>query len=52
MFLRIKYHKLFSTLIMEQQKKTSTVRRDKLIGLEQRARNIWDRYQYFSVEPN
>ncbi len=48
MFLRIKYHKLFCT-IMEQQKKTSTVRRDKLISLEQRARNIWDRYQYFSV---
>ena len=49
MFLRIKYHKLFSTIIMEQQKKHSTVRRDKLISLEQRARNIWNRYQYFTV---
>ena len=52
MLLIIKYHKLFCTLNMEQQKKTSTVRRDKLIGLEQRARNIWERFQYFSVEPN
>ena len=38
---------------MEQDKqKTSTVRRDKLISLEQRARNIWERYDYFKVEPN
>lgn len=50
-FTHLEYS-LFCTLNMEQQKKTSTVRRDKLIGLEQRARNIWERYQYFSVEPN
>ena len=52
MFSRYKYHKLFSTLMMEQPKKTSTVRRDKLISLEERARHIWERYQYFTVEPN
>ena len=30
----------------------NTTRRDKLISLEQRARNIWERYQYFTSEPN
>src|SRR5689334_14164997 len=37
---------------MEHHKKSNTVRRDKLICLEARARNIWHRYQYFTVEPN
>jgi leucyl-tRNA synthetase len=36
---------------MENQKK-STVRRDKLIALEPRARSIWERHQYFMAEPN
>ena len=49
MFLGIRFHKLFSTLIDSMK---NTTRRDKLISLEQRARNIWDRYQYFTVEPN
>lgn len=38
---------------MEQKiEAKSFVRRDKLISLEPRARAIWERYQYFSVEPS
>lgn len=47
MFLTIKYHKLFSSLIPFDMK--NTTRRDKLISLEQRARNIWERHQYFVI---
>ena len=49
MFLGLRFHKLFSTLIESMK---NTTRRDKLISLEQRARSIWDRYQYFTSEPN
>jgi len=50
MFSRINFHKLFCTLIDPQMK--NTTRRDKLISLEQRARNIWDRHQFFVAEPS
>ena len=49
MFSRIKFHYLFST-VPEAMK--NTTRRDKLISLEQRAKNIWERHQYFVAEPN
>lgn len=45
--LGIKFHKLFCTIVDQQMK--STARRDKLISVEQRARDIWERYQYFAV---
>jgi hypothetical protein len=47
MFFRFNIHKLFCSYM--EKKQHSTVRRDKLISLEHRARNIWDRYQYFAV---
>lgn len=47
-----KYHKLFCILMEQKVEAKSFVRRDKLISLEPRARAIWDRYQYFSVEPS
>lgn len=47
--LRFNIHKLFCSLM---EAKKSTARRDKLISLEQRARHIWERNQYFAVEPN
>ena len=50
MFSRIKLHKLFTTVIEASMK--NTTRRDKLISLEQRARNIWERNQFFVAEPN
>lgn len=46
---RIGFHKLFSTLIEIGMK--NTTRRDKLISLEDRAREIWQRNQYFVAEP-
>lgn len=46
---RIGFHKLFSTLIEIGMK--NTTRRDKLISLEGRARQIWERNQYFVAEP-
>jgi hypothetical protein len=50
MLSRINFHKLFSSLIDPQMK--NTTRRDKLISLEQRARAIWERHQFFVAEPN
>ena len=47
-----KYHKLFCILMEQKIEAKSFVRRDKLISLEPRARAIWERYQYFSVEPS
>lgn len=37
--LSIRYHKLFSTALDQHMK--STARRDKLILVEERARDIW-----------
>ena len=51
MFLH-RCHKLFGIVMEQKVEAKSFVRRDKLISLETRARNIWDRNQYFSVEPS
>ncbi len=45
-----RYHKLFAILMDNKVEAKSFARRDKLIGLEARARGIWNRNQYFSVE--
>lgn len=52
MKLTTKYHKLFSKLMEAKIEAKSFVRRDKLRSLESRARDIWQRFQYFSVEPS
>ena len=49
MILKRQYHKLFSNLMEGKIEAKSFVRRDKLKSLELRARDIWDRYQYFAV---
>ena len=51
MLLAIRYHKLFTSLLIQVHMKNTT-RRDKLISLEPRARHIWDRHHYFTAEPN
>ena len=50
MFTSSKFHKFFRNLIDSSMK--NTTRRDRLMSLEDRARHIWERYQYFTVEPN
>ena len=52
MLLLRKCHKLFCILMEPKVEAKSFVRRDKLISLEARARGIWERNQYFSVEPS